>query len=66
MAMDPNMIRAIADATAAPGPSQDRRPDIGACFQLALIAAAERNDQEAGEYLRQIIASMKAMAKPGG
>jgi len=41
------------------------RSDVGACFQLALLAAAQNNDQEAGDYLRQIITAMKAMVKPG-
>ena len=46
-------------APASPG------SNIGACFQLALLAAGQGNDQEAGEYLRQIIAGMKALVKPG-
>lgn len=39
---------------------------IGACFQLALLAAGQGNDQEAGAYLRQVIAAMKGMVQPGG
>ncbi|KKN36991.1 hypothetical protein LCGC14_0768020 [marine sediment metagenome] len=38
---------------------------VGPSFQLALLAAAQGNDQEAGDYLRQIAAAMKAMVRPG-
>lgn len=62
MALDPTVLKAVADAAAGGDAGQDRRPDIGACFQLALISAAERNDEEAADYLRKIIASMKAMS----
>ena len=47
-------------------PGDPRRSDVGACFQLALLAAGQGNDQEAGEYLRKVIASMKAMVQPRG
>jgi hypothetical protein len=65
MIMDPAALRTGMDAATGGVRRQDRGPDIGACFQLALIAAAEGNDQEAATYLRQIIAAMKAMAVPG-
>ena len=49
----------------APTPAAAKRPpEIGACFQLALLAAGQNNDTEAGQYLRQIIVAMKAMAGP--
>ena len=48
-----------------PTPAGARRPpEIGACFQLALLAAGQNNDAEAGQYLRQIIVAMKALAAP--
>ena len=50
-----------------PAPAAGRRPpEIGACFQLALLAAGQNNDAEAGQYLRQIIVAMKVMAVPKG
>jgi len=63
---DPAALARLAGA-AGGGPAGDRRGSaVGACFQLALLAAAQGNDQEAGDYLRQIITSMKGMVKPGG
>ena len=63
---DPAALARLANAAGA-GPSGGQgRSDIGACFQLALLAAAQNNDQEAGGYLRQVIAAMKAMVSAGG
>ena len=47
------------------GGANQRGSDVGACFQLALLAAGQGNDQEAGAYLRKIITAMKAMVQPG-
>ncbi|KKM24966.1 hypothetical protein LCGC14_1599760 [marine sediment metagenome] len=64
--LDPNPYRAAA-AGLPGGPTGERRgSDVGACFQLALLAAGQGNDKEAGDYLRQIVTAMKAMVKPGG
>lgn len=63
---DPAALSRLAGGGAGPGAGDRRGSDVGACFQLALLAAAQGNDKEAGDYLRQIIASMKAMTHPGG
>lgn len=63
---DPAALANIAGGGGAAKPGDPRRSDVGACFQLALLAAGQGNDQEAGAYLRQIIASMKTMVQPGG
>jgi len=63
--MDPAAAARLLGAEGG-APSRDQRgPDVGACFQLALLAAAQNNDQEAGAYLRKIITAMKAMVQPG-
>jgi hypothetical protein len=64
MVIDPSVLKTLAMSTGAGVPKQGRPPDIGVCFQLALLAAAEHNDEEVGGYIRQIIKAMKAMAKP--
>lgn len=62
--MDPSVMERLSGIPGG-GPAPDERPSaIGPCFQLALMAASQGNDQEAGEYLRQIIVAMKAMAGP--
>ena len=63
---DPAALARLAGAMGGAVSEDRRRPDIGACFQLALLAAAQGNDQEAGDYLRQIISAMKGMVRPGG
>jgi len=62
---DPAALARLAGVGGGIPPGDPRRSDVGACFQLALLAAAQGNDQEAGEYLRQIITAMKAMVRPG-
>lgn len=57
----PGEIPGVPGPTPAAG---GRPPEIGACFQLALLAAGQNNDAEAGQYLRQIIVAMKTMAGP--
>lgn len=63
---DPAALARLAGAAGGVPAAGPQRSDIGACFQLALLAAGQGNDQEAGAYLRQIITSMKAMVQPGG
>lgn len=62
MVLDPGAIQQIVGALAQPGASKQRRGDIGATFQIALLAAAEGNDLEAANCLRRIIREMKTMA----
>lgn len=62
----PEALARLANVGGAAQPGDPRRSDVGACFQLALLAAGQGNDKEAGDYLRQIIGSMKAMVQPGG
>ena len=57
----PGEIPAVPTPTPA---GAKRPPEIGACFQLALLAAGQGNDNEAGQYLRQIIVAMKASVNP--
>lgn len=64
--LDPAALERLAGAGGGAPSGDQRRSDVGACFQLALLAAAQGNDQEAGDYLRRIIAAMKVMAGPGG
>lgn len=66
MQMDPASLQALGKEPGEPGPAGRRNPDVGACFQLALLAADKGDDQEAGGYLRQIIAGMKVMVQTGG
>lgn len=66
MVMDPAAIRALGGGQSTSGTPVDRSSAIGARFQLALLAAAQGNDQEAGDYLREIITAMKSMVRPGG
>lgn len=66
MIPDPTALRQAAGAQGGPAAAERRGSDVGACFQLALLAAGQGNDKEAGDYLRQIIASMKSMVQPGG
>ena len=63
---DPAALARLAGVGGGAQPGDPRRSDVGACFQLTLLAAGQNNDQEAGDYLRQIITSMKAMVQPGG
>ena len=63
---DPAALARLAGVGGGAQPGDTRRSDVGACFQLALLAAGQGNDQEAGEYLRQIITSMKSMVRTGG
>lgn len=63
--MDPQAMQAAMGAAGGAAGANQRGPDVGACFQLALLAAAQNNDQEAGAYLRKIITAMKAMVQPG-
>ena len=62
---DPAALARLAGAMGGPASRDQRHPDIGACFQLALLAAVQHNDQEAGDYLRRVISAMKEMAGPG-
>ncbi len=63
--MDPaTMASAMGGAGGLPA-AKPSGANVGACFQLALLAAGQGNDQEAGNYLRQIIASMKTMVPMG-
>ena len=62
---DPAALARLAGAMGGAAAGDRRGSDVGACFQLALLAAAQGNDQEAGDYLRQIIAAMKGMVRSG-
>ena len=64
--MDPAVTERLLGGAGGAAGANRRGPDVGACFQLALLAAAQNNDQEAGAYLRRIIGSMKAMVQPEG
>ncbi len=64
--MDPAAAERLLRAGGGAASGDQRGSDVGACFQLALLSAAQNNDQEAGAYLRKIITSMKAMVQPGG
>ena len=66
MVMDPAAAARLLGAEGGAAGANRRGPDVGACFQLALLAAGQDNDQEAGAYLRMIITAMKAMVQPGG
>lgn len=63
--LDPTAIEAARAAQEAKGTPVAPGSGVGACFQLALLAAGQNNDQEAGDYLREIIASMKKMVPRG-
>ena len=63
--MDPAAAARLLGAEGVAAGANKRGPDVGACFQLALLAAAQGNDQEAATYLRKIITAMKAMVQPG-
>lgn len=47
------------------GPGQGGA-DVGACFQLALLAAGQGNDKEAGDYLRELIVALKRRVGKAG
>jgi len=64
--MDPAAAERLMGAVGGAAGANRRGSDVGACFQLALLAAAQGNDQEAGDYLRQIITAMKSMVQTGG
>ena len=64
--LDPSAYRGGGGGLPVSRPEDRRGGDVGACFQLALLAAGQGNDKEAGDYLRQIVAAMKSMVKPGG
>ena len=64
--MDQQAMQAAVGAMGGAAGANRRGSDVGACFQLALLAAAQGNDQEAGDYLRQVITAMKAMVQTGG
>lgn len=59
-------IESLGAGPTTKGTPTDRGSAVGACFQLALLAAAQGNDKEAGDYLREIITAMKSMVRPGG
>lgn len=65
MAFDPAALKQLTGGPAGSGVTTPRRPDVGALFQLALLAAAEGNDQEAGDYLRKVVQVLKASVREG-
>ena len=64
--MEQQGMQAAMAAMGGGAGANQRGPNVGACFQLALLAAGQGNDQEAANYLRQIITAMKSMVATGG